>query len=136
MSNASIMADKGLVSLTSTHGVNSTTERLENIIKEKGMNVIAIVDHAAGAENIGEKLRPTKLILFGNPQAGTPLMQSSQRVAIDLPQKMLIWEDEQGKVWITYNKPEYLAGRHDINGCDGLIGQIGNALEGLAKQAS
>ena len=99
MSNSTDTTDNGLRSISSTHSVEITTDRLEKILIVKGMNVVARVDHTAGANKLGEKLRPTELIIFGNPQTGTPLIQSKQSVAIDLPQKLLIWEDNKSEVW-------------------------------------
>lgn len=136
MSNLPNFTDNGLINLKSTQPVKVTTDRLEEIIKAKGMNIVARVNHAAAAEKIGEILRPTELILFGNPQAGTPLMQSQQSVGIDLPQKILVWEDDQGKVWLTYNNPDYLKARHGIEGCDELIDNISKALDGISHAAS
>ncbi|MCK4742751.1 MAG: DUF302 domain-containing protein [Sulfuriflexus sp.] len=126
----------GLKTIESNHNVATTADRLDNILKEKGMNVFARVNHAADAEKIGEMLRPTELIIFGNPQTGTPLMQSEQTVAIDLPQKMLVWQDADGMVSISYNAPDYLAQRHHINGCDELINKINTALDNIARQAA
>lgn len=130
------LTDNGLRTVSSNHNVQITADRLEGILKEKGMNVFARVNHAAGAEKIGESLRPTELIIFGNPQTGTPLMQSQQTVAIDLPQKMLVWEDVQKNVWLSYNAPDYLVNRHGINGCDELINKISTALDNIARQAT
>jgi len=136
MSNLLNFTDNGLINLISTQPVKATTDRLEEIIKAKGMNIVARVNHAAAAEKIGEILRPTELILFGNPQAGTPLMQSQQSVGIDLPQKILVWEDDQGKVWLTYNNPEYLKARHGIEDCDELIDNISTALDDISHTTS
>ena len=130
------MDDNGLKTIQSQYSVSTTADSLEAILKEKGMNVFARVNHAAGAEKIGESLRPTELIIFGNPQTGTPLMQSQQTIAIDLPQKVLVWEDEQKNVWLSYNDPDYLANRHDINDCNGLINKINTALDNIARQAT
>jgi len=130
------MDDNGLKTIQSQYSVSTTADSLEAILKEKGMNVFARIDHAAGAEKIGESLRPTELVIFGNPQTGTPLMQSQQTIAIDLPQKVLVWEDEQKNVWLSYNDPDYLANRHDINGCDELINKINTALDNIAQQAT
>jgi len=130
------MDDSGLKTIQSQHNVSTTADSLEAILKEKGMNVFARVNHAAGAEKIGESLRPTELIIFGNPQTGTPLMQSQQTIAIDLPQKMLVWEDIHKNVWLSYNDPDYLANRHDINNCDELISKISSALDNFARQVT
>ena len=130
------MDDSGLKTIQSQHSVSTTADSLEAILKEKGMNIFARVNHATGAEKIGESLRPTELIIFGNPQTGTPLMQSQQTIAIDLPQKMLIWEDVQKNVWLSYNSPDYLANRHGINDCNELINKINTALDNIARQAT
>ncbi len=130
------IADNGLISMKSAHSVKVTADRLEKALLTKGMTVFIRIDHAEGAHKVGKKLRPTELIIFGNPKVGTPLMQCSQRVAIDLPQKALIWEDEDKQVWLSYNDPEYLAKRHDIKGCDAVLKKIENALGRFAKTAA
>ena len=136
MNNSADLTDNGLNTIKSNFNVSDTADRLENILKEKGMNIFARVDHAAGAKKIGENLRPTELLIFGNPQTGTPLMQSQQTTAIDLPQKMLIWEDAQENAWLSYNEQDYLANRHGINDCDELINKISTALDNIAQQAT
>ena len=130
------VADNGLISIKSSHTVRVTADRLEKNLKMKGMTVFARINHAEGAEKVGKKLRPTELIIFGNPKVGTPLMQCGQSVAIDLPQKALIWEDEAGQVWLSYNDSRYLAKRHGIKGCDEVIQKIENALGHFAKTAT
>ena len=130
------IADNGLVSIKSSHDVKVTADRLEKTLKTKGMTVFTRINHAEGAQKVGKKLRPTVLIIFGNPKVGTPLMQCGQSVAIDLPQKALIWEDESGQVWLSYNDPKYLAKRHSIKGCDGVLIKIENALGNFANTAT
>jgi len=130
------LAENGLVSVRRNHSVAETADRLESILNDKGMKVVARIDHSAGAASVDLKLRPTELLIFGNPKVGTPLMQCEQTVAIDLPQKMLIWEDESGAVWLAYNDPGYLAERHDIRGCEGNLKKIGEALAGFARAAA
>ncbi len=130
------IADTGIITKESSHQVKETADRLENILQTKGMTVFKRIDHAEGAAKIGKILRPTELIIFGNPKVGTPLMQCSQGAAIDLPQKALIWEDEAGKVWLSYNEPKYLAQRHDIKGCDEVLLKIKNALNNFATKAT
>ncbi len=110
-------------------------DRLEKTLLEKGMTVFIRINHAEGAKKVGKKLRPTELLIFGNPKVGTPLMQCSQSVAIDLPQKALIWEDESGQVWLSYNDPKYLVNRHSIKECDEIIKKIEKALENFARTA-
>jgi len=104
----------GFISKPSNHSVEQTVEKLKNILQSKGVTLFALVDHSGEAEKIGMKMRPTKLLIFGSPKAGTPLMLASPSVAIDLPLKNLVWEDGQGKVWISYNSPEYLKERHHL----------------------
>lgn len=129
-------ADNGLVSVKSNHDVATTADNLEAVLKSKGMNVFGRVNHAAGAEKAGMSLRPTEVVIFGNPKVGTPLMNCAQSVAIDLPQKALIWEDESGQVWLAYNDPAYLASRHQIEGCDEVIKKVTGALANFAGAAT
>jgi uncharacterized protein (DUF302 family) len=129
-------ADNGLISIKSAHGVSATADRLENILKEKGMTVFIRINHTDGASRVGKTLRPTELIVFGNPKVGTPLMQCAQSVAIDLPQKALIWEDENGQVWLSYNDPGYLAKRHNIQNCDAVLNKIRGALSKFSDAAT
>jgi uncharacterized protein (DUF302 family) len=104
----------GIVDVSSNHSVDETVERLKNILQIKGVTLFALIDHSGEAEKVGMKMRPTKLLIFGSPQAGTPLMLAAPRTAIDLPLKMLVWEDDPGKVWLSYNSPEYLQQRHEF----------------------
>ena len=104
----------GIVNISSHHSVEQTVEKLEAVLHAKGVKLFAVVDHSGEAENAGMHMRPTKLLIFGNPKAGTPLMLASPSVAIDLPLKILIWEDTDGKVWISYNSPAYLQARHGL----------------------
>lgn len=129
-------ADSGLISVQSSHDVKATADRLESALREKGMTVFIRINHAEGARKIGASLRPTQLLIFGNPNVGTPLMQCGQSVAIDLPQKALIWEDEVGQVWLSYNDPKYIANRHGLTGCTEVIKRIEEALSNFAKMAT
>lgn len=129
-------ANDGMVKLKSTHDVKSTADKLENVLVSKGMTVFTRIDHAKGAKKVGETLRPTELVIFGNPKIGTKLMNCGQTVAIDLPQKALIFEDEQGQVWFTYNDPEYLANRHGLKGCEKVVSKIKGALGKFAAAAT
>ena len=129
-------ADNGIISVKSSHEVKATTDRLENTLRQKGMTVFIRINHAEGAQKVGKKLRPTELVVFGNPNVGTPLMQCGQSIAIDLPQKALIWEDQEGTVWFSYNDPNYLVERHGITGCAEVIKKIENALSNFAKAAT
>lgn len=130
------LAESGIITVRSCFTVRETANRLERELEENGMTIFARIDHAASAESVGLELRPTELLIFGNPNAGTPLMQCSQSVAIDLPQKMLIWQDESGTVWLSYNDPHYLAERHELQGCDENIGIIAEALANFAEAAA
>jgi uncharacterized protein (DUF302 family) len=132
----SAYATEGMISVKSEHTVAVTADRLEKILLSKGMTVFKRIDHAAGAQKVGKTLRPTELVIFGNPKVGTPLMLCSQSVAIDLPQKALIWQDEAGQVWFSYNDPAYLALRHNIQGCDAVLKKIAGALGKFAAKAS
>jgi len=105
-------ADNGLINLASKHTVDETMQRLESLLNERGVTIFARVDHSGEAAKIGLAMRPTKLLIFGSPKGGTPLMQAAPTVAIDLPLKALFWEDPYGKVWLTYNDPKYLQQRH------------------------
>jgi uncharacterized protein (DUF302 family) len=108
------MATDGLITIKSSFGPADTMKRLEAEVKAKGLTVFAHIDHAAGAVAVDLKLRPTDLLIFGNARGGTPLMQQAQTAGIDLPLKALVWQDEQGATWLSYNDPAYLAGRHGI----------------------
>ena len=131
-----VAASDGMVHVASAFNVKETAERMENILKEKGMTVFNRIKHSEGAAKVGIELRGTELILFGNPKAGSPLMKCQQTVAIDLPQKALIWEDDKANVWISYNDPRYLEKRHNISGCEEAISKIEKALAGITKSAS
>ena len=106
--------DNGVVSTPSNHSVDQTVERLKGILRAKGVTLFALVEHSGEAEKEGMKMRPTKLLIFGSPKAGTPLMLAAPCIAIDLPLKILVWEDGQGKVWVSYNSPAYLQKRHGV----------------------
>ncbi len=130
------LATEGMIRLPSQHSVSITADRLVNLLESKGMTVFSRIDHAAGAQKVGLDLRPTTLVIFGNPKVGSPLMQCRQTTAIDLPQKALIWQDEQGKVWFSYNDPTYLKDRHQIKGCDKVLEKITGALNTFALGAT
>jgi uncharacterized protein (DUF302 family) len=104
----------GLVDLPSNHSVDETVKRLRRILQAKGINLFALIDHSGEAAKVGMEMRPTKLLIFGNPKGGTPVMLASPSSAIDLPLKTLIWEDAQGKVWVTHNSTAYLQERHNL----------------------
>src|SRR6185436_13957376 len=123
----------GLVDLPSNHSVDETVEKLKGILQAKGITLFALVDHSGEAAKVGMKMRPTKLLIFGSPKAGTPLMLAAPSSAIDLPLKILVWEDGQGKVWISYNSPQYLQKRHGLP--HELLANIA-VVEGLAAKAA
>ncbi len=108
------LPDNGLVHLRSSYSVLETLKRLESVLQAHSLTVFGRVDHSGEAEKVGLKMRPTRLIIFGSPKAGTPLMVASPTLAIDLPLKALVWEDADHKVWLSYNSPEYLMHRHNV----------------------
>lgn len=134
--NETTTQDNGLVQIKSQHSVKETADKLVKVLESKGMTIFTRVDHAQGAKGVGIDLRPTELVLFGNPKVGSPLMVCQQSFAIDLPQKALISQDENGQVWFTYNDPQYLAKRHDLTGCDAALDKVTNALANFAKAAT
>ena len=105
---------KGIVTKASHHSVDETVEKLKGFLQARGVMLFALVDHSGEAEKAGMKMTPTKLLIFGNPKAGTPLMLAAPSIAIDLPLKILVWEDGQGKVWVSYNSAAYLQQRHGL----------------------
>lgn len=104
----------GIVDVPSNHSVDQTVERLKDILQAKGITLFALIDHSGEAEKVGMKMPPTELLIFGNPKGGTPLMLAAPSVGIDLPLKILVWQDNRGKVWLSYNSPEYLRERHGL----------------------
>jgi uncharacterized protein (DUF302 family) len=108
------MTDNGIVDIPSKHSVDETLAKLQGILKAKGVTIFALVDHSGEAEKAGMKMRPTKLLIFGNPKAGTPVMLAAPQSAIDLPLKILVWEDAARAVWISYNSLPYLQARHQL----------------------
>jgi uncharacterized protein (DUF302 family) len=106
--------EEGIVKIPSHHSVDETVDKLKTILKAKGVTLFTLVDHSGEAEKVGLKMPPTKLLIFGNPKGGTPLMLAAPSAALDLPLKILVAEDAQGKVWISYNSPEYLKERHGL----------------------
>jgi len=125
--------ENGLVDIPSNHSVEETVEKLKGILQAKGITLFALVDHSGEAGKAGMQMRPTKLLIFGNPKAGTPVMLAAPSSAIDLPLKILIWEDAQEKVWVTYNSPIYLQERHNLP--PELLQNVG-VIETLAKKAA
>ncbi|QIP02127.1 DUF302 domain-containing protein [Bradyrhizobium symbiodeficiens] len=134
---AQAMAADGLITIKSSFGPEDTMKRLEAEVKAKGLTVFAHVDHAAGAAAVGLPLRPTDLIIFGNAKGGTPLMQQAQTVGIDLPLKALVWQDEQGVTWLSYNDPAYLAGRHGVGEpAKAAVAAMTGALHAITAKAT
>lgn len=132
---AQTMTTTGLVVKSSPYSVEETESRFIQVLEANGLNIFAMVDHAQNAANAGLELPPTRVVIFGNPTAGTPLMQCQQSIGIDLPQKLLIFQDEQG-VQIAYNDPRYLGGRHRLDDCGAqVIDKVADALNGLTEQA-
>jgi uncharacterized protein (DUF302 family) len=130
------MSDSGLTTIASAHSVPETIDRLIAAISPLGMNVFARIDHAEGAEKVGMPLRPTQLLLFGNPKGGTPLMQDQQTAGIDLPLKALAWEDADGKVWLSYNEASWIAARHGLGTASAAaVTAIAAGLEKVTKAA-
>ncbi|HEV2731731.1 MAG TPA: DUF302 domain-containing protein [Terriglobales bacterium] len=131
MTQASAMT--GIIDKQSNHSVDETVERLRNILQSKGVTLFAVVDHSGEAHNVGMEMPPTKLLIFGNPKAGTPLMLAVPSIAIDLPLKILVWEDADRKTWVSYNSPSYLQKRHNLP-----IGLLENVamIETLAAKAA
>ncbi len=129
-------AGMGLVTKKSAHSVTQTLDRLEGALKDKGIIIFARIDHTAGAKKAGMPLRSTELLIFGNPKLGTPLMQSKQTIGIDLPLKVLAWEDENGQVWLTYNAPDFLANRHGITDRAQVLAKMTEALQKLTDAAT
>jgi len=125
-----------MLSVESHYSVKETADKFESIIKKKGLTLFTRIDHQKNATGVNLELRPTEVIIFGNPKVGTPLMQCSQKVAIDLPQKVLIWKDENSQVWLSYNNPEYLKERHKVVGCDQVFNKISNVLKALTNAAA
>ena len=131
-----IMAADGVINIKSNHKVTDTANKLEKVLQSKGMKIFARIPHSKGAKEVGVDLRPTELIIFGNPKVGSPLMKCAQTIALDLPQKALIWQDANGAVWISYNDPAHLKQRHNIQGCDKELTKVTGALAKLTGAAA
>ena len=127
---------EGLTTIPSSLGPKETMDRLVAEIRAKGMNVFARIDHSAGAAEVGLKLRPTELILFGNALGGTPLMQSVQTVGIDLPLKVLVWQDAEGKTWVSYNEPRWIAQRHGVTSTEQVVSKMTDMLSAMLRKAA
>jgi len=127
------MTNNGMINKPANHSVDETVGKLRSILQAKGITLFALIDHSGEAEKVGMKMRPTKLMIFGNPKAGTPLMLAAPSSAIDLPLKILVWEDTEAKVWVSYNSPSYLQERHGIP--SELLQNIA-VIEGLVAKAT
>ena len=127
---------KGLTSTQSRFGPKETMDRLETEIQARGLNVFARIDHAAGAAEIGLTLTPTELIIFGNARGGTPLMQSAQTVGIDLPLKILVWQDAANITWLSYNQPEWIAQRHGVANAEDTVTKMADLLNAISRRAA
>jgi uncharacterized protein (DUF302 family) len=127
---------EGLTSIRSSFGPKETMDRLVAEINARGMTVFARIDHAAGAAEVGLKLRPTELIIFGNARGGTPLMPSNQTVGIDLPLKALVWQDAAGKTLISYNEPSWIAQRHGVTNAEPIVSKMTDLLRAISTKAA
>lgn len=131
------MPQDGLISIVSRHSARDTVERLIAALGERNMTVFARVDHAAGAAGVGLPLRPTEVVIFGNPKGGTALMQDRQTSGIDLPLKALVWEAADGKIWLSYNDPQWIARRHELSSTStGPVDAMAKALSAIAAEAT
>lgn len=129
-------ADSDLVTKKSANSVLETIDKLEDVLKSKGMTIFARVDHAAGAMKVGQELGPTMLLIFGNPKIGTALMSADRKIGLALPMKALAWEDEAGAVWLAYTKPDALRARYGISGRDAVFKKMTGALDNFTNVAT
>jgi len=127
---------EGLTSIPGSLGPKETMDRLEAEIRAKGLTIFARIDHAAGAAEVGLPLAPTNVIIFGNARGGTPLMQSAQTVGIDLPLKILVWQDAANNTWLSYNEPRWIAQRHGVADVESTIDKMADLLAALTREAS
>ncbi|MFN2328724.1 MAG: DUF302 domain-containing protein [Chromatocurvus sp.] len=134
MTTSFAIAAEGLIVVESPYSPEETMDRLETGVKDRGLNIFARIDHAAGANKVGKSLRPTEVLIFGNPQGGTPFMQCTQSIGIDLPLKALVWEDAASRTWVGYNDPAYLAQRHGVTDC-GVVPNLQRALKAITDAA-
>ncbi len=128
--------DDGIIVVPSSNSVSKTADKLASVLTSKGITVFARVDHAAGAKKVGKTLRPTQLIIFGNPKLGTPLMESNQKIGLDLPLKALIYQAADNKTYISYNNPAYLANRHNIQDRAKVLAKMTGALKNFTAAAA
>lgn len=134
LASAAASSADGLVAMKSSRDTKATMDRVEELVKQRGLTVFARIDHAAAAARVNKTLRPTELLIFGSPQAGTPFMECAQSVGIDLPLKVLVWEDQSSQVWLGFNDPAFLAQRHGVAQCPAAE-NIRKAITGLAEAA-
>ncbi|WP_416897320.1 MAG: DUF302 domain-containing protein [Minwuia sp.] len=128
--------DDGLIRKESAHGVYVTIDKFKAELEARGLTVFTDIDHSAGAARAGMELRPTRIVIFGNPELGTPLMQAAPSMAIDLPQKALAYRDDDGNVWLVYNDPDYLKTRHGLEGQDEVLERVKSALDAMTDAAT
>jgi uncharacterized protein (DUF302 family) len=136
LSSPALVADDHLITKKSAHNVSQTLDRLVEALKQRNVAVVARVDHAAAAQRAGQALRPTEVLIFGNPKLGTPLMQANRKIGLDLPMKVLAWEDHSGQVWLAYTKPEHLKAQYAVSGQDETFREMAQALDRLTDEAS
>ncbi|HYX27833.1 MAG TPA: DUF302 domain-containing protein [Pyrinomonadaceae bacterium] len=129
-------ATEGLITLKSDFDPKATMDRLEDEVRAQKMQIFARIDHSAGAAEAGLKLRPTELLIFGGALGGTPLMQSGQTVGIDLPLKVLVWQDSAGKTWLSYNEPDWIAQRHGVMNAQAAVNKMISLLRQLSTRAT
>ena len=127
-------AADGLITMRSPYSEGETMDRFVTVARNAGMNIFARIDHAAGAQQVGQSLRPTEVLIFGNPKAGTPLLKCSQTAGIDLPMKLLVWTDESNQVWVGYNDPAWIGRRHGVESCP-AISALSQALGKMVESA-
>ena len=132
---SSAQATAEMIQLSSPHDVKTTADRFVSIATGKGMTIFNRIDHAAGAKKVGQSSAPTEVIIFGNPKVGTALMNCGRSIAIDLPLKVLLHQDDQGKTWLSYTSADELAQRHQLEECDAVVGKVTKALAGLTNAA-
>lgn len=130
------LAQTGVVDVPSQYSFEETHQRLLKTLESKGLTLFADISHSDGAKSVGLSLDNSRVVIFGNPKIGTPLMTCKATVALDLPQKILIHQDANGQVWLAYNNPTYLKERHNITGCDEVLGKISKALAGITQKAA
>lgn len=136
VSSISVADEKGMISKKSKYSVKVTLDRLEDVLRKKGVTIVTRWDHHAGAKKAGIDLRPTELLIFGNPKLGSHFFTSKQTAGIDLPMKALAWKDEKGQVWLTYNDPAYIANRHGITDRAKIVNKMTGALNKFSDIAT